>query len=65
MKIKDDTMDHQCARKEQPKEGKPLQKKGLHGRFFKKKTHKTARHNTNKKSKDMDLTPDNKPIKTT
>ena len=26
MKIKDDTMDHQSARKEQPKEVKPLQK---------------------------------------
>ena len=30
-----------------------------------KESHKTARHNTNKKAKDMDLAPDDKPIKIT
>ena len=57
MKIKDDTMDHQCARKEQPKEEKSLQK-GLTWEVLHKESHKTARHNTNKKAKDMDLAPD-------
>ena len=50
--------------KEQPKEEKPLQK-GLTREVLHKESHKTARHNTNKKAKDMDLAPDDKPIKTT
>ena len=50
-------------RKEQPKEEKPLQK-GLTREVLHKESHKTARHNTNKKAKDMDLAPEDKPIKT-
>ena len=61
MRVKDGTMDRQCARKEQPKEEKPLQK-GLTWEVLHKESHKTAR---NKKAKDMDLAPDDKPIKTT
>ena len=62
MTVKNATMDCQYARKEQPKEEKPLQK-GLTWEALHKESHKTARHNTNKKAKDMDLlAPD---IKTT
>ena len=64
MRVKDGIMDRQYARKEQPKEEKPLQKRYMGG-SLQKKSHKTARHNTNKRAKDMDLAPDNKPIKTT
>ena len=64
MRVKHGTMDRQYARKEQPKEEKPLQK-GLTWEVLHKESHKTARHSTNKKAKDMDLAPDDKPQKTT
>ena len=64
MTVKNDTMDCQYARKEQPKEEKPLQK-GLTWEALNIASQKTARNNTNKKAKDMDLAPDDKPIKTT
>ena len=38
--------------------------KGLTREVLHKESHKTARHNTNKKAKDMDLAPEDKPIKT-
>ena len=64
MRVKDGTMDRQCAKKEQPKEETLLQKR-LTWEVLHKESHKTTRHNTNKKAKDMDLAPNDKPIKTT